>query len=66
MNVAEMRMLRWMSEVTRDYRIRDEYVRGSIGVASIEDKIRENRLGWFGHDEVRGNKNSKSGYENEC
>jgi hypothetical protein len=26
-----------------------EYVKGSIGLASIVDKIRENRLRWFGH-----------------
>jgi hypothetical protein len=44
-----MRMLKWMSEVTREDRIRNEYVRGSIGVASIVDKIRENRLKLCGH-----------------
>jgi len=30
-------------------RIRNEYVRGSIGVTSIVDKMRENRFRWFGH-----------------
>jgi hypothetical protein len=35
--------------VTREDRIRNKYVRGSIGVASIVDKIRENKLIWFGH-----------------
>ena len=44
-----MRMLRWMSGVTREDRIKNEYVRGSIGVASIVDKMRENRLRWLGH-----------------
>jgi len=29
-NVTEMRMLRWMSEVIRKDRIRYEYVKGSI------------------------------------
>jgi hypothetical protein len=32
MSVAERRRLRWVSGVTREYRIRGEYVRGSIGV----------------------------------
>jgi hypothetical protein len=35
--------------VTREDRIRNEYVRGSIGVVLIVNKIRENRLRWFGH-----------------
>jgi hypothetical protein len=38
--VAEMRMLRWKSRVTREDKIRNEYVRGNIGVASIVDKMR--------------------------
>jgi len=37
-------MLRWMSGTTRKDRIRNEYARGSIGVALIVDKMRENRL----------------------
>jgi hypothetical protein len=49
MSVAEMRMLRWMSGASRKDRIRNEYVRGSIGAASIMDKIRENIFRWFGH-----------------
>jgi hypothetical protein len=38
-----------MSGVTRKNRIRNEYMSGSIGVASIVDKIRVNRLRWFRH-----------------
>ncbi|KAL4092493.1 hypothetical protein QTP88_026994 [Uroleucon formosanum] len=40
---------KWMSGVTREDRIKNEYVRGSIGVASMVDKMRENRLRWFRH-----------------
>lgn len=36
-----------MSGVTRENRVRNEYVRCSIIVASIENKTRENRLKWF-------------------
>jgi hypothetical protein len=43
-SVVKMRMLRWMSEVIREDRIRNEYLRGIISVVSIVDKMRENRL----------------------
>src|SRR5690348_1936379 len=42
-----------MCGVTRKDRIRNDYIRGSVGVADIKDKMRENRLRWFGHV-VRG------------
>jgi len=38
-----------MSGETRRNLIRNEYVRGCIGVAMIVDKTRENRLRWFAH-----------------
>jgi len=44
MSVAEMRILRWMSGVPRENWIRNDYIRGSIGVVSIMDKMRENKL----------------------
>jgi len=48
-NVMKMRMLRWMSGVTREDSIRNEYnIIGSIEVAPIIDKMRENRLRWLG------------------
>jgi len=34
-SVAEMRMLRWMSGVTREDRARNEYVRENVGIAWI-------------------------------
>ena len=44
-----MRMIRWNCGHTRLDGIRNEVIRGKIGVASIEDKMREARLHWFGH-----------------
>jgi hypothetical protein len=38
-----------MSGVTRVDGIKNEYVRGSIGVSSIMDKMKENRLIGFRH-----------------
>jgi len=44
MRVAEMRMLHWMCGNTRRDKVRNEDIRTKIGVASIEDEVRENRL----------------------
>jgi len=49
MRVAEMRMICWVCGHTRLDKIRNEVIRGKIGVASTEDKMREARLRWFGH-----------------
>ncbi|KAL6553120.1 hypothetical protein OROGR_006962 [Orobanche gracilis] len=49
MNVAEMRMLRWMCGHTKKDRLRNEVIREKVRVASIEDTMMENRLRWFGH-----------------
>ncbi|PHU27172.1 hypothetical protein BC332_05504 [Capsicum chinense] len=54
LKVAEMRMLRWMCGHTRKDRVRNEIIREKVGVASVEDKMREVRLRWFGHVMRRG------------
>lgn len=38
-----------MSGVTEENKIKNEYIRVSIGVDSIVDKIINNRLWWFDH-----------------
>ena len=38
---------------TRMDKIRNEIIRSLVGVAPIEDKMRENRLRWFGHIGLR-------------
>lgn len=43
MSVTKMRVLTWMSGVTRENRIRSENVKGSISVVSIVEKIGVNR-----------------------
>ena len=44
MSVAEMRMLHWMCGNTRRDKVRNEDIRTKIGVAPIEEKMRENCL----------------------
>jgi len=49
MSAVDMRMLRWMSGKTTKDRVRNKYIEESIRVASFMDKMRENKLRWFGH-----------------
>ena len=49
LDVAEMRMLRWMSGVTKMDRIRNERIRGTTKVGEISKEVQESRLKWYGH-----------------
>ena len=42
-------MLRWIYGKTRMDKVRIEDIRSLVGVAPIEDKMRENCLQWFDH-----------------
>ena len=48
-----MRMLRWMCGKTMRDKVRNKQIRKIIEVAPIEEKMRENRLRWFGHIQKR-------------
>ena len=49
LEVAEMRMLRWMCGVTKLDKIRNERKRGTTKVWEITKKIQERRLKWCWH-----------------
>ena len=44
-----MCMLHWMCDNTRRDKVRNEDIRTKLGVAFIEEKMREKHLRWFGH-----------------
>ena len=48
LDVAVMRMLRWMSGVTKLDRIRNERIRRTTKVGEISKKVQESRLKWHG------------------
>ncbi|KAK3516862.1 hypothetical protein QTP70_027082, partial [Hemibagrus guttatus] len=58
LEVAELKMLRFSLGVTRLDRIRNEYIRGTAHVGCLGDKVREDRLRWFGHIQRRENVNT--------
>ena len=47
--VVEMRMLRWMSEVTKLDRIRNERIRGTTKLGEISKKVQESSMKWYGY-----------------
>ena len=49
LDVAEMRMLRWMSGVTKLDRIRNERIRVTTKFGEISKKVQESRLKCYGH-----------------
>ena len=49
MEVAEMRMLRWMCGKTMIDKIKSQEFRDKLEAAPLSVKMRENRLRWFGH-----------------
>ncbi|XP_068233602.1 uncharacterized protein [Palaemon carinicauda] len=49
LDVAELRMLRWMCGVTRRDKIRNEVITGTTGVTKLSDKIQVSRLRCYGH-----------------
>ncbi|XP_019259944.1 PREDICTED: uncharacterized protein LOC109237981 [Nicotiana attenuata] len=53
MKVAEIRKLRWICDHTRLDKIQNEDIRARVGVAPMEDKMRDVRLRWFRHVQRR-------------
>ena len=49
MEVAEMKMLRFVTGVTRKNKIRNEYIRSTVKVERLGMKMTEGRLRWYGH-----------------
>jgi hypothetical protein len=53
LSVTEMRMLRWICGHTRRDRVRNDDIRERLGVTSVEEKLVQHHLRWFGHMQRR-------------
>ena len=49
LDVVKIRMLRWISGVTKLDIVRNERIRGTTKVGEISKKVEESRLKWYGH-----------------
>lgn len=49
MNVAKMRMFRWIYNRMRKAIKRNKVIRKKVKVASSKDKLREEEFSWFRH-----------------
>ena len=49
LEVAEMRMLRWMCGVTKLDKIINDRIRGTTKVGEMAKKVQERRFKWYGH-----------------
>ena len=49
MEVAEIKMLRFVMGVTRKDKVRNEYIRGTVKVERVQMKMRKKRVRWYGH-----------------
>ena len=49
LDVAEMKMLRWMSGVTLRDKVRKIHIRESVNMIDVSNKVQEALMIWFGH-----------------
>lgn len=44
-----MKILRWMSIVYKNDLLKNKFIRDRLGMTSIFDELRDNRLKWYEH-----------------
>ena len=50
LDVAEMKILRWMCGVTKMDKARNNIIRGTMKVVAISKKVQERRFQWYAHE----------------